>query len=150
MAEQQSTVDDAIRAAALSRRVDELSAIVTQLTGDNSGENSLTFASSIPVGKVRKAINDGNIKLTAHGENKGQAFRDWKQSFSGLGNEFQLLNVFMKDAQNSTDTPVEENALLTRENDDMFLACLKLATKGYARELLEDVENTLDFSGRER
>ena len=148
MAEQQSTVDDAIRAAALSRRVDELSAIVTQLTGDNSGENSLTFASSIPVGKVRKAINDGNIKLSAHGENKGQAFRDWKQSFSGLGNEFQLLNVFMKDAQNSTDTPVEENALLTRENDDMFLACLKLATKGYARELLEDVENTLDFSGR--
>ena len=109
--------------------------------------NQGTYPTSIPVGKIRKALNESKVNLTGHGDNKGQAFRAWLQSLSGLGNEFHLLKRFLKDARNECNT--ESDPLLTAEHDDAFLAVLKAATSGYARELLEEEETTNGSSGRD-
>ena len=109
--------------------------------------NQGTYPTSIPVGKIRKALNESKVNLTGHRDNKGQAFRAWLQSLSGLGNEFHLLKRFLKDAINECNT--ESDPLLTAEHDDAFLAVLKAATSGYARELLEEEETTNGSSGRD-
>ena len=125
--------------AELQRQLQELQA--------QAQANQGTYPTSIPVGKIRKALNESKVNLTGHGDNKGQAFRAWLQSLSGLGNEFHLLKRFLKDARNECNT--ESDPLLTAEHDDAFLAVLKAATSGYARELLEEEETTNGSSGRD-